>query len=107
MTPMAAKQSTLWKMHFVVACECGLHLRAASMLVKVAEAYDARLTIECGANRVNGKSIMSLLALGVSKGMSIHAIAEGPEAEPMMWALTDLFANRFYEATGGNKRSHC
>ncbi len=105
MIPMAARPSTRWKMRFVVSCECGLHLRAAAMLVKVAEAHDAQLTIECGGNRVDGKSIMSVVGLGVSKGTSIQAVAEGSEAEPMMWALTELFANRFYEATGGGNAS--
>lgn len=103
MTPMAAPQSTLCKMRFVVTSEYGLHMRAASMLVKIAESYEAQLTIECGPNQVNGKSIMSLLGLGLSKGTPLLATAEGPEAEPMMWALTDLFANRFYEATGAAK----
>ena len=101
MTPVAAtKQSTLCQMRLVVTNEHGLHLRAASMVVKIAGSYDARLTIEYGQNRVDGKSIMSLLALGVSHGMSILAIAEGREADAMMWALTNLFASRFYEPTG-------
>jgi phosphotransferase system HPr (HPr) family protein len=104
MTPMTAtSRSTLCQMRLVVSCEHGLHLRAASMIVKIAESYDAQLTIECGPNRVNGKSIMSLLGLGVSNGMSILAITEGAEADRMIWALTELFANRFYEATDPTK----
>lgn len=103
MTPIAAVQSACCKMRFIVASEHGLHMRAAALLVKIANSYDAQLTIEHGEHRVDGRSLMGLLALGIPQGQSLVAVAEGPEADAMMWALTDLFATRFYEASGASK----
>ena len=93
----AAKKPTTRKARLVVCNEYGLHIRAAAMLVKLAEAFDAQLTIECGKQRVNGKSIMSLVALGAAQGMAVLAIAEGTEADRMIRAVAELFGNRFYE----------
>lgn len=88
----------LRKTRLVVSNEFGLHVRAAAMLVKIAESLDAQLTIQCGKHRANAKSIMSLLSLGVSKGTPICALAEGPKADEMIRAVDDLFARRFHEA---------
>lgn len=105
----AAKNPAGRKVRLVVSNRYGLHLRAAAMLVKMAEAIDAQLTIECGPNRVNGKSIMSLVTLGASQGTDILAIAEGAEADKMIQAVTELFELRFYEtaqAEDGALSSH-
>ncbi len=93
----AADKPLVRKTSLLVSNECGLHIRAAAMLVRLAEAIDARLTIACGRQRVNGKSIMSLLTLGAAKGMFVHAVAEGPEAHQMIQAIKELFAEGFYE----------
>jgi phosphotransferase system HPr (HPr) family protein len=93
----AAHSTSARKASLVVSNEFGLHMRAAAMLVQVAGSFDARLTIEFGKQRVSAKSIMSLLSLGVSKGMTIHAVAEGAEANEVIRALEILFAGGFYE----------
>ena len=93
----AAQAAPARKASLVVSNEFGLHMRAAAMLVQVAESFDARLTIEFGKQRVSARSIMSLLSLGVSKGMTIHAVAEGLEADEVIRALEILFAGGFYE----------
>lgn len=93
----AATPRIVRKAKLLIANECGLHIRAAAMLVRLAESIDAHLTIECGQQRVNGKSIMSLLTLGAAKGMVVQAVAEGAEAPQMIQALKELFADGFYE----------
>lgn len=91
--------------HLIVPNECGLHVRAAAMLVKLAESIDARLTIQCGKQRANAKSIMSLLTLGASKGSNLFAIAEGPQADEMIQAVNDLFACHFNETADSTAAS--
>ena len=86
-------------LHWVVSNETGLHVRAAAMLVKIAESIDAQLTIECGQQQANARSIMSLLALGAAKGTALSAFAEGPEADEMIHAVEDLFLHRFHESS--------
>lgn len=91
-------------MRLVVANKYGLHMRAASMLVSLAECFDANLTIECGKLRVNGKSIMSLLTLGASRGTPLEAITDGTEADRLLLAVQALFKRRFYEIPPCNPR---
>ena len=81
----------------VVANEYGLHIRAAIMLAKLAEAIPAQLTIACGRHRVSGESVMGLVTLGAARGTTIQAIAEGAEADRMIRAVRALFNTRFYE----------
>lgn len=73
----------------------GLYSRAAARLIRVGQAYDANLTFECRKQRVQAKSIMALLSLDADQGTTVTAIAEGPEAETMIQAVENLFANGF------------
>ena len=89
----------------VVANEYGLHIRAAIMLARLAEAINAQLTIACGRHRVSGDSVMGLVALGAARGTSIHAIADGTEAGRMIRAVRTLFKIRFYENYAPRQKS--
>ncbi len=89
--------STYCTARLVVANEYGLHIRAAIMLAKLAEAIPAQLTIVCGRHRVSGESVMGLVALGAARGTALQAIAEGVEAGRMIRAVRALFNARFYE----------
>ncbi len=97
MAHLAEQPRILRKSRLVVSNECGLHLRAAAMLSKLAESIDAHLTIQFGAQQVDARSIMGLLSLCLSKGSPICALAEGPQADEMIHAVEDLFAHGFYE----------
>ena len=85
------------RVRLVVGNKFGLHMRAASMLVSLAECFDASLVIECGKQRVNGKSIMSLLTLGASRCTPLNAITAGTDADRLLLAVKNLFDRRFYE----------
>lgn len=65
------------------------------MLVKLERLFDAELLLECRGQRANGKSIIGLLSLEAGTCPELTATATGPEAEPMIEALKDLFASGF------------
>jgi phosphotransferase system HPr (HPr) family protein len=73
----------------------GLQGRAASMLVKLERLFDAELLLECRGQRANGKSIIGLLSLEAGPCPELTATATGPDAEPMIEALKELFASGF------------
>jgi phosphocarrier protein HPr len=75
----------------------GLHARAAAKFVKLAQSFDARITAEVDGNRVDGKSIMSIMMLAASKGTEITLCADGPDEEAAIAALAELIQARFGE----------
>lgn len=77
--------------------EKGLHARASARFVETVERFDASATVEKDGERVAGDSIMGLLMLVAPRGSTIRVTTNGPEAEPLMQALSDLVANYFGE----------
>lgn len=65
----------------------GLHARPAALFVQIANKYDSRITVRRDQEKVNGKSIMGILMLGVEKGTQIIIEAEGEDAQV---AIADL-----------------
>ena len=75
----------------------GLHARAASKFVRVAEMFDADVSVSKDGTEVCGTSIMGLMILAASPGTSIRLSATGPEAVDALNALASLVADRFDE----------
>ena len=77
--------------------ERGLHARAAAKFVKLAEAFNAEITVSKDGNSVSGISIMGLMMLAAAPGSQLDLSATGTEARPAIEALATLIANRFDE----------
>ncbi|MFP6758371.1 MAG: HPr family phosphocarrier protein [Alphaproteobacteria bacterium] len=75
----------------------GLHARAAAQFVKLAEQFDAEITVARAGTAVSGRSIMGLMMLAASPGTELDLLAEGPQAEDALAAVAKLIANRFNE----------
>lgn len=77
----------------------GLHARPAHMFVQTANAYASRLQVGRTDNeeRVDGKSIMGMMMLAAERGTELELAATGPDAEPLLRALTELVAANFGE----------
>lgn len=81
----------------LLANSAGLHLRAANLFVQEAAKYESQIEVEKDSQRVDGKSIMSLLMLGATNGSELTILATGSDASAALAALADLVANRFHE----------
>lgn len=77
--------------------EKGLHARASARFVETVERFNARATVEKDGERVAGDSIMGLLMLVAPRGSTIRVTTSGPDAEPLMQALSELVDNYFGE----------
>lgn len=75
----------------------GLHARAASCFVKLAEQFDAEVFVEKDGQRVCGTSIMGLMMLAAAKGTTIKVTCSGRQAQEAMDTLTSLINNKFGE----------
>ena len=77
--------------------ELGLHARAATILVQKACEFESSLYISNNEREVNGKSIMGVLLLQTPKGETITVRAEGPDAQDLVNAITELVESKFGE----------
>ncbi len=75
----------------------GLHARATSAFVQVADSFSCEIRVQKKDLSVNGKSIMGLLTLGAPLGELIKITAEGVDAEAAVHALVSLVNNKFGE----------
>ena len=55
----------------------GLEARPVALLVQVASQYESEIYVESEARRVNAKSIMGMMTLGLNAGESITVTANG------------------------------
>lgn len=79
-------------LHKVIAIECesGLRARNAAAFVQAASAFSSQMLIEKGNKKVNAKSIMGVLSLGVGKGDTIHLIVSGEDEQAALATMQDL-----------------
>ena len=75
----------------------GLHARASAKFVKLASSFEAEITVTRDGVTVDARSIMGLLMLGAGIGCDIDVVAEGPDAQEAIAALSDLVARKFDE----------
>ena len=75
----------------------GLHARASAKFVKLASSFESEIRVTRDGVTVDARSIMGLLMLGAGIGCDIDVVAEGPDAEEAIAALSDLVARKFDE----------
>ncbi len=67
------------KKEIQVNLESGLEARPVALLVQEASKYDSRIYIQSGEKRVNAKSIMGMMSLGLENGDDLTVSAEGSD----------------------------
>ena len=75
----------------------GLHARAATKLVHLADRYAAETKLIKGDKTVNAKSIMGIMMLAASKGTELTITAEGEDEQEALDAIVTLINNKFGE----------
>ena len=81
----------------VISNQVGLHARPATFFIQKANEYKASIWVEKDDRRVNAKSLLGVLSLGIVKGTAITIIADGSAEEEAVAALSALIASDFAE----------
>ena len=81
-----------------VVNKLGLHARAAAKLIELASGFESRIRICRDGHEADAKSIMRVMMLAASKGMSIEVVARGADAADAVEAIERLVAGRFDES---------
>ena len=64
-----------------IKLETGLEARPVAMLVQVASQFDSKVYINSAAKKVNAKSIMGMMSLGLDNGEEVTVSADGNDEE--------------------------
>lgn len=60
-----------------------------AMLVQIASRYESRIYMADGPRKVNAKSIMGMMALGINNGQELCVSAEGSDEDEAVTAITE------------------
>ena len=75
----------------------GLHARPATFFIKKANEYKSAIWVEREERRVNAKSLLGVLSLGIVGGASIRILADGPDEQDAVNGLVQLIETGFAE----------
>lgn len=78
---------------FTVIADTGIHARPATLLVQAASKFDSEISLEYKEKKVNLKSIMGVMSLGIGKGAEIKITAEGSDEENAIQTIEELMKN--------------
>lgn len=81
----------------IVSNAQGLHARPANVFARQASQFEARIDLVRGSERVDGKSILSILTLGAEQGSELSIEANGPDAQAAIAVLVKLVEGGFEE----------
>ena len=73
-----------------VRCESGLHNKQATFFVQKANEYGSNIWIEIGNRKMNAKSLLGIMSLGIASGATVTLTAVGSDAEDAVNALEEL-----------------
>ena len=73
----------------------GLHARPATFFIQKANSYKSAIWVEREDRRINAKSLLGVLSLGIVKGMNITIIADGADEQAAVNGLVELVESGF------------
>jgi phosphocarrier protein len=83
--------------NIVIVNTSGLHARPATFFIQKANSFKCSIWVEKGDRKVNAKSLLGVLSLGITKGMTVTLIADGSDENAALDALEELINSGFAE----------
>ena len=81
----------------VITNSSGLHARPATFFIQKANCYKCTILIEKDDRKINAKSLLGVLSLGIAKGMTVKLIADGHDEDMALDGLVSLINSGFNE----------
>ncbi len=86
----------MFEKEIVVRCESGLHNKQATYFVQKANEFDCSIWLVSGSRKMNAKSLLGIMSLGVVTGVTVTLMASGQDAEAAVEALEALLQRDVY-----------
>ena len=74
----------------LVSCASGLHNKQATYFVQKANEFESSIWLESDNRKMNAKSLLGIMSLGISNGAKVTLIASGSDEEAAVAALEQL-----------------
>lgn len=78
-----------------VANKQGLYARPATFFIQKANEFSSTILVEKEERKVNGKSLLGILSLGITGGTVINIIVDGPDEQDALNSLSELVGSNF------------
>lgn len=86
----------MFSKEIVVRCESGLHNKQATYFVQKANEYESSIWVESRNRKMNAKSLLGIMSLGIVTGSTVVIFASGRDAEDAVNALELLLQRDVY-----------
>ena len=86
----------MYNKEIVVRCESGLHNKQATYIVQKANEFAASIWFVSGERKMNAKSLLGIMTMGIVTGAVVTLSASGPDAEAAVNALEALLQRDVY-----------
>lgn len=77
-----------------IKLESGLEARPIALLVQEASKYESKIYIESGDKKVNAKSIMGVMSLGLDNGEALKIYAEGVDEQAALEGIEHFLSGK-------------
>lgn len=81
----------------IVQNQVGLHARPATFFIQKANEYKSTIWISREERKVNAKSLLGVLSLGITKNTAVTIVAEGVDEQEAVNGLVELITSNFVE----------
>lgn len=86
----------MFSKEIVVRCESGLHNKQVTYFVQKANEFSCSIWLESGSRKMNAKSLLGIMSLGIVTGTTVTLSADGSDAEAAVNALEVLLQRDIY-----------
>lgn len=80
----------------IVKCESGLHNKQATYFIQKANDFKSTIWVEVDNRRINAKSLLGVLSMGITTGTTVNLIAEGPDEVQAVDALSEMLVKDIF-----------
>ena len=91
------RSDNMTKRDVTITNNIGLHARPATFFIQKANSYKSLVWIEKEDRKINAKSLLGVLSLGIAQGMTVTLIADGADENEAVNGLFDLVNTGFAE----------
>lgn len=86
----------MYSKEVIVRCESGLHNKQATFFVQKANEFDSNIYLELGQRKMNAKSLLGIMSMGIVTGAVVTIGATGPDEEAAVNSLEELLQRDIY-----------
>ena len=86
----------MYTMQTIVKCESGLHNKQATYFIQKANEFRSSIWIEVEDRRINAKSLLGVLSMGVTTGTNVTLVADGADEEAAVNALSEMLVKDIF-----------